>query len=77
MDVYIYQKGHQEPLKVKNIDKIQYFSVIEDDQLTLDHDFPSFSLNGVVSEVKFIGQAETVIIRAEEIESVKFEAVAN
>lgn len=73
MNAHIYQKGHREPLEVENLKKIQYFSLENDGQQTLDNDFSSFSLNEVVSEVKFIGKEETVIIRAEEIESIKFD----
>lgn len=74
MDAHIYQKGHREPLEVENLQQIQYFSVASDEQQTLDKDFSSFSMNGVVSEVKFIGQNdETVIIRADEVESIKLD----
>ncbi|HAM87080.1 hypothetical protein [Limosilactobacillus mucosae] len=70
MEAQIFQKGRRNPLTVEDLKKIQYFSVTEDGQQTLDGNFSSFSLNNVVSEVKFIGTSETVIIRAEEIESV-------
>lgn len=70
METQIFQKGRRNPLTVEDLKKIQYFSVTEDGQQTLDGNFSSFSLNNVVSEVKFIGTSETVIIRAEEIESV-------
>lgn len=70
MEVQIFQKGRRNPLTVEDLKKIQYFSVAKDDQQTLDDNFSSFSLNNVVSEVKFIGMSETVIIRAEEIESI-------
>lgn len=70
MEAQIFQKGRHNPLTVEDLKKIQYFSVTEDGQQTLDGNFSSFSLNNVVSEVKFIGTSETVIIRAEEIESV-------
>lgn len=70
MEAQIFQKGRRNPLTVEDLKKIQYFSVTEDGQQTLDSNFSSFSLNNVVSEVKFIGTSETVIIRAEEIESV-------
>lgn len=73
MDAHIYQKGHREPLTVENLDKIQYFSFTEEGQQTLHDNFSSFSLNNVVSEVKFIGKTETVIIRADEIESIKLD----
>lgn len=70
MEAQIFQKGRRNPLTVEDLKKIQYFSVTEDGQQTLDGNFSSFSLNNVASEVKFIGTSETVIIRAEEIESV-------
>lgn len=70
MEAQIFQKGRRNPLTVEDLKKIQYFSVTENGQQTLDGNFSSFSLNNVVSEVKFIGTSETVIIRAEEIESV-------
>lgn len=70
MEVQIFQKGRRNPLTVEDLKKIQYFSIAKDDQQTLDDNFSSFSLNNVVSEVKFIGMSETVIIRAEEIESI-------
>lgn len=70
MEVQIFQKGRRSPLTVEDLKKIQYFSIAKDDQQTLDDNFSSFSLNNVVSEVKFIGMSETVIIRAEEIESI-------
>lgn len=70
MEIQVFQKGRRNPLTVEDLKKIQYFSVTEDGQQTLDDNFSSFSLNNVVSEVKFIGTSETVIIRAEEIESV-------
>lgn len=70
MEAQIFQKGRRNPLTVEDLKKIQYFSITEDGQQTLDGNFSSFSLNNVVSEVKFIGTSETVIIRAEEIESV-------
>ncbi|MFJ6924338.1 MAG: hypothetical protein ACIRZW_03735 [Limosilactobacillus mucosae] len=70
MEVQIFQKGRRNPLTVEDLKKIQYFSIAKDDQQTLDDNFSSFSLNNVVSEVKFIGISETVIIRAEEIESI-------
>lgn len=70
METQVFQKGRRNPLTVEDLKKIQYFSVTEDGQQTLDGNFSSFSLNNVVSEVKFIGTSETVIIRAEEIESV-------
>lgn len=70
MEVQIFQKGRHNPLTVEDLKKIQYFSIAKDDQQTLDDNFSSFSLNNVVSEVKFIGMSETVIIRAEEIESI-------
>lgn len=70
MEAQVFQKGRRNPLTVEDLKKIQYFSVTEDGQQTLDDNFSSFSLNNVVSEVKFIGTSETVIIRAEEIESV-------
>lgn len=70
METQVFQKGRRNPLTVEDLKKIQYFSVTEDGQQTLDDNFSSFSLNNVVSEVKFIGTSETVIIRAEEIESV-------
>ena len=73
MDVRIYQKGHREPLEVENLNKIQYFSLTKEGQQILTDSFLSFSLNNVVSEVKFIGENETAIIRAEEIESIKFD----
>lgn len=73
MEVQIFQKGRRNPLTVEDLKKIQYFSVVEDGQQTLDDNFSSFSLNNVVSEVKFIGMSETVIIRAEEIESIVFD----
>ncbi|WP_288728453.1 hypothetical protein [uncultured Limosilactobacillus sp.] len=73
MEVQIFQKGRRNPLTVEDLKKIQYFSVVEDGQQTLDDNFSSFSLNNVVSEVKFIGMPETVIIRAEEIESIVFD----
>ncbi|KRM82623.1 hypothetical protein FC35_GL001236 [Limosilactobacillus coleohominis DSM 14060] len=74
MDAHIYQKGHREPLEVEDLNEIQYFSVEKDGQQTLSHNFSSFSLNAVVSEVKFIGnKEETVIVRAEDIESIKFD----
>ena len=80
MEAQIFQKGRRNPLTVEDLKKIQYFSVTEDGQQTLDGNFSSFSLNNVVSEVKFIGTSETVIIRAEEIESVvrnSFRSCAN
>lgn len=70
MEVQIFQKGRRNPLTVEDLKKIQYFSIAKDYQQTLDDNFSSFSLNNVVSEVKFIGMSETVIIRAEEIESI-------
>ena len=70
MEVQIFQKGRRSPLTVEDLKKIQYLSIAKDDQQTLDDNFSSFSLNNVVSEVKFIGMSETVIIRAEEIESI-------
>lgn len=70
MEVQIFQKGRRNSLTVEDLKKIQYFSIAKDDQQTLDDNFSSFSLNNVVSEVKFIGMSETVIIRAEEIESI-------
>lgn len=70
MEIQIFQKGRRNPLTVEDLKKIQYFSIAKDDQQTLDDNFSSFSLNNVVSEVKFIGMSETVIIRAEEIESI-------
>ena len=70
MEVQIFQKGRRNPLTVEDLKKIQYFSIAKDDQQTLDDNLSSFSLNNVVSEVKFIGMSETVIIRAEEIESI-------
>lgn len=73
MEVQIFQKGRRNSLTVEDLKKIQYFSVVEDGQQTLDDNFSSFSLNNVVSEVKFIGMSETVIIRAEEIESIVFD----
>lgn len=74
MDAHIYQKGHREPLEVEDLNKIQYFSVEKDGQQTLSDNFSSFSLNGVVSEVKFIGnKKKTVIVRADDIESIKFD----
>jgi hypothetical protein len=70
VEIQIFQKGRRNPLTVEDLKKIQYFSIAKDDQQTLDDNFSSFSLNNVVSEVKFIGMSETVIIRAEEIESI-------
>lgn len=73
MDTHIYQEGHKEPLDVEKLKQIEYFSVTKDGLQILNDDFSNFSLNNVVSEVKFVGKTETVIIRAEKIESIKFD----
>lgn len=73
MDAQIYQEGHKEPLDVEKLKQIEYFSVTKDGLQILNDDFSKFSLNNVVSEVKFVGKTETVVIRAEKIESIKFD----
>ena len=73
MDAQIYQEGHKEPLDVEKLKQIEYFSVTKDGLQILNNDFSKFSLNNVVSEVKFVGKTETVIIRAEKIEPIKFD----
>lgn len=73
MDAHIYQKDHKKPLEVEDLKQIQYFSVVGDGLQTLTDNFSDFSLNNVVSEVKFVGKSETVLIRADKIESIKFD----
>lgn len=72
MDVDIFQKNRHDPLRVANLVKIEFFSAAKDGKQTIKDNFSAFSLNGVVSEVNFVGKSDTVTIRPELIESLHF-----
>ncbi|MGK4106648.1 hypothetical protein AB0X64_05080 [Limosilactobacillus vaginalis] len=72
MDVDIFQKNRHDPLRVTKLVKIEFYSVVEDEKQIIEKDFSSFSLNGVVSEVNFVGKTDTVTIRPGVIESLHF-----
>ena len=71
-DVKIYQKNRHDPLQVAQIEKIEYYTIAEDEKQSINNNFSSFSLNNVVVEVKFIGKNEAITIRPEVIESLHF-----
>lgn len=46
-DVKIYQKNRHDPLQVAQIEKIEYYTIAEDEKQSINNNFSSFSLNNV------------------------------